>query len=69
MAELTPQELQALELTRQLVAALTHIIGHGRTRERDIAEAWFHVHGIQRMIMSQVAARQYPDLLRQLGGE
>jgi hypothetical protein len=44
------------------------IIGHGPTRDADIAELAAAIHVIQHMVMSQAAARRYPELFRLLGG-
>ena len=45
----------------------TEIIGHGPTRDADLAEAAAAVHVLQRMIMANAAARLYPKELRLLG--
>lgn len=46
----------------------THVIGHGPTREHDLSELEFLVHGIQRMMLAQAAGRAYPGKYRPLGG-
>lgn len=66
---LTAQELRVLDLTTEIADLMsTDIIGHEASRNGDLAEMVTHVHGIQRMIMSQAAAREYPERLRLLGG-
>ena len=65
---LTPPELHALTLTRELVDLVCgQVIGYGTSRQHDVAEFVWHVHAIQHTIMSQAAARAYPTQLRLLG--
>jgi hypothetical protein len=64
---LTTDEHSAIDLAAQLAGLLQKIIGDGPNRANDIAEAELYIHGLQNMIMSQAAARAYPDLYRQLG--
>lgn len=66
-AGLTELELEAIETTVQLVRQLVGIVGRGDTRAPDMDELFGHVHAIQQAIMSQAAARAYPDLFRLLG--
>ena len=40
----------------------------GPARDGDLAEVAFHVHGLQRMILAQAAARAYPERYRLRGG-
>lgn len=68
MSGLTPAELDAIDLTAQLVGKVCQeVIGHGPTRDHDIAEFVAHVHAIQNAIMAQAAARAHPDMFRLLG--
>lgn len=67
MSELTDFEHETLKLTGQLANNVRCIIGDGPQAENDWGEAAFHIHAIQRMIMSQAAARSYPDMYRLLG--
>jgi len=46
---------------------LCRITGQGISREGDLRELTAHVHGIQRAVMKQAAARAYPDRYRLLG--
>jgi hypothetical protein len=65
---LTKNEHEAMDKTVDLVEHMVlHVIGSGDTRTADINEFVLHIHAIQRMIMAQSAARQYPDLYRRLG--
>lgn len=64
---LTELELAAIDLTAELANAMARIIGHGRSRDGDIAEACHHIHNLQHMIMAQAAARAYPSRFRLLG--
>lgn len=65
---LTPDELAAMDTTVTLVHQLRAIVGDGPTRTADMNEFIVLIHGIQRGIMSQAAARAYPDRFRLLGG-
>jgi len=65
---LTKDELHALDLTAQLANAFGRIVGDGRTRQADLHEAVQHIHALQHAIMSQAAARAYPERFRLLGG-
>lgn len=67
---LTEAERQAVALTAALWNLLAaDVVGHGRSRPGDLAELGHHVHAIQQAVLSQAAARAYPDLYRLLGGE
>lgn len=60
-------ELKAIGVTTDLIELMSEIIGDGASREGDWAEFASHIHVIQHLIMSQAAARAYPDYLRLLG--
>jgi hypothetical protein len=64
---LTPLELQTLRGLGSIANAFSKIVGQGPTRESDISEVFFHIHALQRMLMSQSAARAHPDELRLMG--
>lgn len=64
---LTTEEHEAMVLSGKLAGAVRKIIGEGPTSEHDWAEAAAAIHVIQRMILAQSAAREYPDLYRLLG--
>lgn len=65
---LTSEEFIALGMTANLFAFIaTRVIGNDITREADLTEFSLHVHAIQNMILSQAAARAYPDKFRLLG--
>lgn len=65
---LTELEHEAMDLTAQLSRTMRAIIGDGLAAEGDVAEMVAAVHVLQRMILSQAAARAYPDRYRPLGG-
>lgn len=65
---LTEAEHRAMALTVELVNLLAaEVIGRERSRSGDVAEVVAHIHGIQHIIMSQAAARAYPDRYRLFG--
>lgn len=67
-AVLTKEELEAIRMAGHLQTLIsTVIIGHGATRDDEITTLMHHVHAIQRMVMSQAAARAYSAELRLLG--
>ena len=47
--------------------AYSRIVGDGRTREADCREFVDSIHRCQQAVMSQAAARAYPDMYRLLG--
>lgn len=68
---LTEYELDTLNVLAQLADRMRKvIIGTGSPAhiEGDWAEAAAHIHALQQMVMSQAAARAYPDRFRLLGG-
>jgi hypothetical protein len=66
---LTAEEHEAMDATASLYRKLAKIIGSGAAEEGDLNEVAFHIHGLQHMILSQAAARAYPDRYRPLGGD
>lgn len=64
---LTPLELEVMDRTAELVNMVSRVMGGGRARSGDWDEFVFYVHGIQRMILKQAAARAYPGRFRLLG--
>jgi hypothetical protein len=65
---LTDAEHRAMALTADLVNLVcTEIIGSGPSRGGDIREFVGHIHAVQQQILSQAAARAYPDQYRLLG--
>jgi hypothetical protein len=68
MAGLTLAEHDAIHRAGRLYSTIAaDVIGFGPTREADLAELRAHIHGIQRMLMAQAAAREYPKDYRLLG--
>lgn len=64
---MTQEEHDCMTVSAELAELLRKVIGDGRQTEHDWAEAAAHIHAIQRMVMSQAAARAFPDLYRLLG--
>jgi len=68
-ATLTPAEHRVMDLTAELVNLICgEVIGNGPSRGGDVREFVGHIHGIQRMVLAQAAARAYPGRYRLLGG-
>lgn len=65
---LTDDEKRALELTGELANLFSRIIGSEPSGVGDTNEMVGHIHVLQRMLMSQAAARAYPEEYRLLGG-
>lgn len=66
---LSPLEHDAIAITAELWAMLCAITSDGAARDGDLRELIFHIHGIQRAVLKQAAARAYPELYRLLGGD
>jgi len=64
---LTDAERKAVRLAGELWGALCQVVDFGPTRDADLHELIVHVHAIQHAIMSNAAARAYPDEFRRLG--
>lgn len=64
---LNPLEIEAILLSGKLANMVGKIVGNDVSREHDLGELAHHIHVIQRYIMSNAAARAYPDLCRALG--
>lgn len=65
--DFTEEERRALSFAVLLSQSMRRVIGDGPHAENDWREAVFYIHGLQHMIMSQVAARRNPDEFRTLG--
>lgn len=65
---LTAAEHEIVDLAGQLWNKLCKVVGDGNSRESDLGEAVVHIHAIQQFVLSQAAARAYPDRYRPLGG-
>lgn len=66
---LSPLEHDAIAMSGELWGMLCAITTDGPAREGDLRELIFHIHGIQRAVLKQAAARAYPELYRLLGGD
>lgn len=69
MELLTHDEKYVIKQTAQLWNDIVAVIPEGPAKQGDLREIVFHIHGIQRAIMSNAAARAYPELYRPLGGD
>ncbi len=66
---MTDDEQYAMELMSKFAGVMRRIIGDAYpVAQSDWSEAAGHIHNLQRMVMSQAAARAYPDRFRLLGG-
>lgn len=66
---MTEAEHQVMALTAELWNLLAgEVVGQGSSRGGDLRELGGHIHAIQHAVLSQAAARAYPDLYRLLGG-
>lgn len=64
---LTTDELELLDALAGLYPKFEMIVGLGATRLADLNEIAAKIHDLQSMVMSQSAAREYPDRFRLLG--
>lgn len=65
---LTEAEIKAVHMAGSLAAFIeAEVIGHGPTRGQDVAELEALIHGVQRMVLAQAAARLRPGDFRLLG--
>jgi hypothetical protein len=65
---LTEEERHAIRLAGELSTYITNnIIGHGETRDQDVAELESDIHRIQYKLRSQSTARLYPGEFRLMG--
>lgn len=64
---LTPEELELLDVIADLYGRFRAVVGTGPSRPYDLQEIGNKIHELQAMVMSQAAARQYPDRFRLLG--
>jgi hypothetical protein len=65
---LTAEEQHAVHLAGELANILGRVVGQGPSRHADLTELIGHVHGIQRAVLAQAAARAHPGTYRLLGG-
>jgi hypothetical protein len=65
---LTDDERELIQDLGRIYRRIAGITGGEPTREDDLREIRFHIHGLQRAIMAQAAARAYPGDVRGLGG-
>lgn len=68
-ASLTRDERALVTSIAKVYNEFCRIMPRGTARHNDLLEVVFHIHGLQRMIMANAAARAYPDQFRPLGGD
>lgn len=66
---LTPDERELIRDVGHIYARMRNVAADGPARRDDLMEVVFHIHGLQRIIMAQAAARAYPLELRPFGGD
>lgn len=64
---LTEEEKSLLDTLSRVSISFSKVIGDGASRQGDYAEAVHHIHALQNMVLSQVAARVYPENFRLMG--
>lgn len=64
---MTEDEHHAVALLAELFHVLSRIVGNGHPRDDDLRELGTHVHALQAAVLSQCAARTYPERYRLLG--
>ena len=67
---MTAEEHEAMDAIGRAHAAICKVIRQGgdeAVENADINEAVLHVHALQQMVLSNAAARTYPDRYRLLG--
>lgn len=70
MASLTQAEHEAISLSARLWSLIVNeIVSDGAGKAGDLEEIAAAIHVIQRAILANSAAREYPGLYRLLGGE
>lgn len=65
---LTDQERALAKKLGECWNEFCKVVGHDQSRAADLDEIVVHIHALQQAVMSQAAARAYPDELRLLGG-
>lgn len=65
--DLTPAEQETMAALVLVANGFGRIVGHGVTRQDDLAEAVDKIHQLQHMIMANAFARLHPSAFRQLG--
>lgn len=65
---LSADELVVLDKITEVHAFIRdRVMADGESRSSHMRDVTFYVHGLQTIIMSQAAARAYPDEFRMLG--
>lgn len=65
---LTDNELTLIEKLGECANLFAQVIGDGEQSINDLYECVDKIHQLQHMVMSQAAARAYPEKFRLLGG-
>lgn len=69
MHAMTPLEHKAMEQLSELWTTLCQVVDDGPSRDGDLQELIGHVHALQRAVMAQAAARDFPEKYRLLGAQ
>ena len=69
VAELNRSERRAMNLTVELANTLRDVVLLGPTRDEDLRELVYHIHGIQHALMANAFAREHLSEYRVMGGE
>ena len=64
---LTSVEQEIIQDLGDIWSKICQAVGDGTTRRDDLREIVTHIHALQYLIMSQAAARAYPQTYRLLG--
>jgi hypothetical protein len=64
---LTTEEHKVMASLADLFGSISSMCGSSITRQQDMLEVTMHVHALQRIVLSQAAARAYPEEYRLLG--
>lgn len=66
---LTDKEHALVKKLGECAGEFSDILEHNQSRINDAAEFITLIHFLQRFVMSQAAAREYPEIYRMLGGQ
>lgn len=65
---LTEDEMELVDHLGKAMGMFNAICGKGITRMADLEEVCDKIHQLQNIVLSQSAAREYPDRYRLMGG-
>lgn len=64
---LTANEIDIVTSLGHLANRFALLVSDGNSHDEDIRESVSHFHALQNMVLSQAAARRYPDKFRLMG--